>query len=237
MLSVYELCSTPCGINGKTTSCFVNAVHRTISCSTPCGINGKTTFRRSRKILIASGAQRLAASTEKPQAKLEKLILRLTVLNALRHQRKNHASTDSFSPEQLGAQRLAASTEKPRSSIHRRGRIRMCSTPCGINGKTTGKAGSLPRASWKCSTPCGINGKTTYGDDQRRGLWLYVLNALRHQRKNHGNTNYGFDLSYECSTPCGINGKTTHGQTRLQQAPWRAQRLAASTEKPPLRSW
>ncbi len=36
-----------------------------------------------------------------------------------------------------------------------------------------------------------------------------VLNALRHQRKNHWRTVLETACSILCSTPCGINGKTT----------------------------
>ena len=134
---------------------------------------------------IEKSAQRLAASTEKPQPICLDPLDLLRVLNALRHQRKNHwiilPLSHSYSP---------------------------CSTPCGINGKTTIAApkssvvdnvlnalrhqrknhslGSLANSLESlCSTPCGINGKTT-----RRSIWkprnsIQVLNALRHQRKNH----------------------------------------------------
>ncbi len=158
-------------------------------CSTPCGINGKTTKRPEVAlycifdVLNALRHQRKNHRQHNATCRLGRV-----VLNALRHQRKNHA------PDQ----------ENPRTKYG-------CSTPCGINGKTTGVAHSLAKYISMCSTPCGINGKTTQ--------------LVRHCRC----------CVRWCSTPCGINGKTTGLLFNAWIDPFRAQRLAASTEKPPYR--
>ena len=133
-------CSTPCGINGKTTNDPANArKHDDKKCSTPCGINGKTTPDSRSSMNVLPRAQRLAASTEKPRSAHHNMKILHHVLNALRHQRKNHPERRRW-PKAFGcAQRLAASTEKPQFARRAPGPLCECSTPCGINGKTTRK--------------------------------------------------------------------------------------------------
>ena len=130
------------------------------------------------------------------------------VLNAFRHQRKELASTGTRMQRQLGAcstpfgingrntwalpnapspvrcaQRLSASTEGTLDF----GRVtkdvrRLCSTPFGINGRNHGLAAEITHCAM-CSTPFGINGRNTVrpcGPGR-----LVVLNAFRHQRKEH----------------------------------------------------
>ena len=346
------MCSTPCGINGRTTRATSNAQRRVRRAQRLAASTEEPRSRPPATCPAISGAQRLAASTEEPLdvgLKFDGPITRAQrlaasteeppggpetgaentlVLNALRHQRKNHrsslvpspcvrtcstpcgingrttSSTHSQSPQPCCAQRLAASTEEPRCRGHHpqqgmyacstpcgiNGRtttysytagtlVSKCSTPCGINGRTTARSGVFLIFLSPCSTPCGINGRTTRGvvPDDCLGIGcstpcgingrttlrrpdvdegLAVLNALRHQRKNHLSAKRQRKPIFPCSTPCGINGRTTaaHARNDLSSGacstpcgingrttpladearPWErcAQRLAASTEEP-----
>ncbi len=60
-------------------------------CSTPCGINGRTIRSTDRGSRCSLGAQRLAASTEGPWCRRLPVVSWTVVLNALRHQRKDHS--------------------------------------------------------------------------------------------------------------------------------------------------
>ncbi len=166
-------CSTPCGINGKTTNPKRKKCIFGFLCSTPCGINGKTTRSRSELACKESRAQRLAASTEKP-------LVAGPCGRCL-------ASC---------AQRLAASTEKPQCDGINDHVVLKCSTPCGINGKTTHMVTRLGSSCFQCSTPCGINGKTTALASNNFLGFTRVLNALRHQRKNHKPKRYAVRDQY-----------------------------------------
>ncbi len=182
------------------------------------------------------------------------------MLNALRHQRKNHKATIITGPpfslcstpcgingkttplrfpktvRSYCAQRLAASTEKPLAAKIRPVFVDVkCSTPCGINGKTTFALGCINGANELCSTPCGINGKTTGNQLSKGRLVNLVLNALRHQRKT---THCVSDLSVR--TCCVLNAlrhqrKNHRRPSAVSDHPESAQRLAASTEKPQAR--
>ncbi len=155
-------------------------------CSTPCGINGKTTRAANRFLMRLKRVLNALRHQRKNHWTRARYVLpRRRVLNALRHQRKNHSNGIDFR------------------------------SPSNV-----------------CSTPCGINGKTTREDDGQ-GDREKVLNALRHQRKNHDRSSNEGWVSIMCSTPCGINGKTTFcGAVFLVVLLFSAQRLAASTEKP-----
>ncbi len=117
--------------------------------------------------LVQDRAKRLAASTEKPRKSGKKDDSKVqVVLNALRHQRKNHSLSRRdcipirFVLNALRHQRKNHTVTIPRMRISSRG----CSTPCGINGKTTRGEGLDSSILVACSTPCGINGKTTVRD-------------------------------------------------------------------------
>ncbi len=91
---------------------------RAVTCSTPFGINGRNT--RPATVAACSAAQRaqrLSASTEgtpRPSGDLSSLA---RVLNAFRHQRKEHQAYDHDHDHVYGsAQRLSASTEGTRRS-------------------------------------------------------------------------------------------------------------------------
>ncbi len=147
--------------------------------------------------MLLPRAQRLAASTEKPLCINQRSAVCPFVLNALRHQRKNHLRSLRLTSHRtrLCAQRLAASTEKPHYSGNSASSVSVkCSTPCGINGKTTRSNASSPTCNAcaqrlaastekpqtttarkttfaECSTPCGINGKTTAVDVTICAVW------------------------------------------------------------------
>jgi len=59
-------------------------------CSTPFGINERTTGFFLLLLIAATSAQRLSASTKEPQTPLHRERAGPDVLNAFRHQRKNH---------------------------------------------------------------------------------------------------------------------------------------------------
>ncbi len=140
-------------------------------------------------------AQRLAASTEKPQPAL--------------------SLSDRSSS---GAQRLAASTEKPPvDKMLERRKTMKCSTPCGINGKTTNIPSSTSCAYSRCSTPCGINGKTTRISDASRHNGSGCSTPCGINGKTTSVLPLADGRGSWCSTPCGINGKTTkHGRRATQ---------------------
>ncbi len=132
-----------------------------------------------------------------------------SVLNALRHQRKNHGRLSWRMAGMRRAQRLAASTEKP--PIRSRwlmpfGRVLNALRHQRKNHLSIARIISSRSL---CSTPCGINGKTTRFDRSTDQKCDFVLNALRHQRKNHREKQIAENKTFMCSTPCGINGKTT----------------------------
>ena len=133
----------------------------------------------------------------------------------------------------LGAQRLAASTEKPplcrRPSPpgSRRAQRLAASTEKPLAEQASRKAASFGAQRLAASTE---KPHVAWSEDNPTRL---VLNALRHQRKNHKEFAAGVKIIYECSTPCGINGKTTLRLASQSTANSGAQRLAASTEKPP----
>ena len=228
-------------------------------CSTPYGINGRNTGKWAANPECDFCAQRLTASTEGTQVRESGGALPEVVLNALRHQRKEHA---------VRARLLLLA-----------GRVE-CSTPYGINGRNTWyfRTGTLNRdevlnalrhqrkehplgSSAKllvplCSTPYGINGRnttwlptfvprgwsaqrltaSTEGTRQtasQRGPSRAVLNALRHQRKEHRLPLLVAESVYGCSTPYGINGRNTQGRRGVPSPPACAQRLTASTEGTP----
>ena len=154
-------CSTPFGINGRNTSRSVHAhakhvvlnafrhqrkehetdtawKNRLKSCSTPFGINGRNTIAKHCPKYAVSSAQRLSASTEGTPDRRGPGGAQRDVLNAFRHQRKEHP---------IGGRPGGARRE--------------CSTPFGINGRNTGRMAGQVVLHSGCSTPFGINGRNT----------------------------------------------------------------------------
>ncbi len=185
-----RVCSTPCGITGRSTSRPPLTTPIGPTCSTPCGITGRSTSSSATARAPRRRAQRLAASPGgAPQPPLHSQATTLScstpcgitgrstcadawagpggalgeVLNALRHHREEHATT-----------------------LSKDERAAMCSTPCGITGRST-------------RHPPG-----------RRRHRHCVLNALRHHREEDSSGTAASSSSGEvCSTPCGITGRST----------------------------
>ena len=137
-----------------------------------------------------AGAQRLSASTNEP-------------LSSDRSSRLDFES----------AQRLSASTNEPRRvSPYAERRISRCSTPFGINERTT-------------------RAIVSRSDSGR------VLNAFRHQRTNHRPGRAGPCDRFEVLN--AFRHQRTNHQPSIADVrtdPWRAQRLSASTNEPLERS-
>ena len=156
------------------------------------------------------GAQRLVASTEKPLVGVIRIgskalpvlnALRhqrknhqgctcridrhsTRVLNALRHQRKNHQVNHGKPLASLRAQRLAASTEKPLDRTRNVGYGRLV-----LNALRHQRKNHQVRlvASRRWFRAQRLAASTEKPPEQQRMLAgvAWVLNALRHQRKNH----------------------------------------------------
>ena len=136
------------------------------------------------------------------------------MLNAFRHQRSKHLISRMWGRFVTRAQRLSASKIETLGLAQFFGRGGLCSTPFGIRGRITRPAYQTIRvASFvlcstpfgirgritprmtarrsrhdpKCSTPFGIRGRITSQPTRAgvQGACLYVLNAFRHQRKDH----------------------------------------------------
>ncbi len=134
---------------------------------------------------------------------------RVIVLNAFRHQRRNHHTIGS----------IAARTIQ-------------CSTPFGINEgiTTTG----LTSIAWGvCAQRLSASTKESPFSVGLVGAVAEVLNAFRHQRRNHPSGHRCSAADLECSTPFGINEGITRPQWRCSVSSWCAQRLSASTKESP----
>jgi len=205
-----RMCSTPYGINGRNTRVMVNSTSGSPACSTPYGINGRNTG--------LAGILRVAQQ----------------VLNALRHQRKEHARTARcVPPEDQGAQRLTASTEGTRATL-------------GITVTRNSVLNALRHQRKEhCCSPLSASRSIRVLNALRHQrkehgcrsilqfLGEFVLNALRHQRKEHSVAGAGVALVLMCSTPYGINGRNTASNRSAVPQSRSAQRLTASTEGTP----
>ena len=253
-------CSTPFGINGRITPSTWVMIFAECSCSTPFGINGRITdltLRLSRSIsaraqrLSASTegspapstrftvtvrrAQRLSASTEgSPQARCQPGH-RSGVLNAFRHQRKDHvipftqrapvrSVLNAFRHQRKDHYRETALTVGRYSSAQR------------LSASTEGSRRPTPpdrddhRGAQRLSAST-EGSQTALVNDRHL---TQVLNSFRHQRKDHSFFSaMSAAVSGRCSTPFGINGRIT--SRRRSSIPERssAQRLSASTEGSP----
>ena len=89
-------------------------------------------------------------------------------------------------PSGRSAQRLSASTEGTHHTTQAaRVRSNLCSTPFGINGRNTASPHAIVDRVEQCSTPFGINGRNTIAVRAADRPGTEVLNAFRHQRKEH----------------------------------------------------
>ncbi len=134
----------------------------------------------------------------------------------------------------LGAQRLAASTEKPpeRDAIHGPG-FACAQRLAASTEKPRGIACSFRLFCKGAQRLAASTEKPPFMSATLPPFMTSVLNALRHQRKNHPLGRNPIHSVPTCSTPCGINGKTTRFTRPSLLRMASAQRLAASTEKPP----
>ena len=86
-----------------------------------------------------------------------------------------------------------------------------CSTLYSIKGRITNKQ-RMPQAHRVCAQRSIASKEESHcGFDFRPSAYL-VLNALQHQRKNHGNLQVDFDFTpTRCSTLYSIKGRITSG--------------------------
>ena len=204
-----------------------------------------------------SSAQRLSASTNERPLGASSPREGGFVLNAFRHQRTNDGQRGAEPiATGKGAQRLSASTnERP----PRRPRIRdgswscstpfginerttpqhvgsvvrdiMCSTPFGINERTTGAASLAMKPSSMCSTPFGINERTTSEASPNDSPTFGCSTPFGINERTTRVWGAAAVRGLVCSTPFGINERTTatHGLCRRESKG--AQRLSASTNE------
>jgi len=153
-------------------------------------------------------AQRLSASTKESHAAQQHVAADEVVLNAFRHQRRNH-------------RRLPVLRDPDR----------LCSTPFGINEGITNRQHDSTAANSRCSTPFGINEGIT---GMRLRRLLHALPCSTPFGINEGITNGRVAttrIGIKCSTPFGINeGITLPSTTRASRSEC-AQRLSASTKE------
>ena len=164
-----------------------------MGCSTPFGIKARITRRSARAVAPAgSCAQRLSASRqESPSTSATTRPRETDVLNAFRHQGKNHWCMPAWYEELIPARcstpfGIKARITRTRRRARRarlRGAQRLSASrqesPDKINGKRS-------KVLSECSTPFGIKARITgVRRDSACRAARSVLNAFRHQGKNH----------------------------------------------------
>ncbi len=197
-------------------------------CSTPFGINEGITPDLIEPCILAGSAERLSASTKESRLGVVAEAVPPRVLNAFRHQRRNHSSVDCSRPNLSSAQRLSASTKESRESSCLKNSVPTCAQRLSASTKDSPRVINYSDGCTWCSTPFGINEGITMdeieiaGDvcvlnafrHQRRnhieskcrsGQSSVVLNAFRHQRRNHQMPAHHPLTARTCSTPFGIN--------------------------------
>ncbi len=178
-------CSTPFGINERITSPSHSRPKPPFTCSTPFGINERITNNATIREHWERSAQRLSASTKESLAGFANLRGAYGVLNAFRHQRKNHL--------RLGIIRV---------------RKLLCSTPFGINERITCQRQTVETCP-ACAQRLSASTKESPPSPVCRLVIHVVLNAFRHQRKNHFSPTRQGTTDVRCSTPFGINERIT----------------------------
>ena len=209
------VCSTPFGIKARITSrralCCVRSPRLVLNAFRHQGKNHSQPSSRTRA--SPRCAQRLSASRQESH-RVARWDAVQGVLNAFRHQGKNHiAFRQAGSAGEARAQRLSASRQESQA-----GRCSpcdlthvLCSTPFGIKARITlGRQPEPEIRDLECSTPFGIKARIT---GETLGLArprTPVLNAFRHQGKNHlGAGPRGPGQRLSCSTPFGIKARIT----------------------------
>ena len=159
------------------------------------------------------------------------LLERREVLNAFRHQRREHKDgLGDYCAIVLCSTPFGINGGNTAIAAAIAIGVTACSTPFGINGGNTITGLALTEGGGLCSTPFGINGGNTKQTLQNTAP---VSSAQRLSASTEGTLEIGSEPTPEalCSTPFGING----GNTRLSRAVAEgdrrsAQRLSASTE-------
>jgi len=183
-------------------------------CSTPFGINERTTARARPPSSSADVLNAFRHQRKNHLIREAVFAQRAVVLNAFRHQRKNHQTLRGYFRGLSMCSTPFGINERTTIEAGRRcPSLEVCSTPFGINERTTTAMETWKLSACWCSTPFGINERTTQPRRHGAGERDQVLNAFRHQRKNH------------------LGGVQQHGKRWFG-----AQRLSAST-KEPLRVW
>ena len=278
------MCSTPFGINGRNTighcgsrfesvdsaqrlSASTEGTPRTVDrapsaveqCSTPFGINGRNTVARaSRRHRGCRCAQRLSASTEGTRAaatgppggtvrvlnafrhqRKEHAVMPPTaqlhwlVLNAFRHQRKEHCASRRIAADcRTCAQRLSASTEgtQPQTARLVRPTVDVLNAFRHQRKEHIDLARQRLRPCIECSTPFGINGRNTTGDACGTMRLVRCSTPFGINGRNTCRDVNEHQHGIVCSTPFGINGRNTRASAIGAGQPVSAQRLSASTE-------
>ncbi len=217
--AVVVRCSTPCGITGRSTAeadrqgeegaGVLNALrhhreeHRgalplmrvTGWCSTPCGITGRSTRARFR------------AHAD-----------RARVLNALRHHREEHSAGSSASASVRCAQRLAASPGGAPLGALVFVAMGVCSTPCGITGRSTRSrrpASRRPRRAQRlAASPGGAPAKTRRCSPRPRGAQRLAASPGGAQSHRAARSLRGRCAQRLAASPGGALG---HGAVSLPQ--------------------
>ena len=157
-------------------------------------------------------AQRLSASRQESRPQRAAVGLAQPVLNAFRHQGKNHASVACVNvvlgfacstPFGIKARITRWPTDHDRPGLECstpfgiKARITdqgaaaaadaggACSTPFGIKARITMAGHLFAKRLRGCSTPFGIKARITHHQAERNDHHADVLNAFRHQGKNH----------------------------------------------------
>ena len=156
-----------------------------VMCSTPFGINGRNPPPAVADYAVATRAQRLSASTEGTTT-----CRGGTAINCA--QRLSASTEGTHVVERLqrlrgsSAQRLSASTEGTLAATQiDRSKAVACSTPFGINGRNTGRVARSPHATDRCAQRLSASTEGTRAVLRLAKRTGRVLNAFRHQRKEH----------------------------------------------------
>ena len=171
---------------GTLTSSCMPAVYA-LQCSTPFGINGRNTPRDRPKPCARTCAQRLSASTEGTRRSTRQSGgCNGEVLNAFRHQRKEHCRPVHTDRSTTGAQRLSASTEGTRRIVASWQRFRWSAQR--LSASTEGTRRTYLDHWWLKSRGAQRLSASTEGTlpaSPYCSISRSVLNAFRHQRKEH----------------------------------------------------
>ena len=155
------------------------------------------------------------------------------VLNAFRHQRRNHFSA----PAGIGRTVIVLNAFRHQRRNHSGSRVQRSWYTIVLNAfrhqrrNHKDNVGVTPPINIQCSTPFGINeGITEFGPSQA-SFCNAVLNAFRHQRRNHNPDGGGAPVA-PCAQRLSASTKESRsGQLSGSRRTRSAQRLSASTKE------